>query len=345
MLFNSYIFILAFLPFVFVGYFFLNKLKFYKLAQVEVIIASLYFYGYFNKSYLVIISGSIILNYCFSNCLLHFNENRLRKIVLGSSLIFNVGLLFYFKYWYFFVTNINGVFHSSYELRNIVLPLGISFYTIQQISYTVDSYHYETKGYYFLDYAQFVSFFPQLVAGPIVLHKEMIPQFQDVKNKAINAQNIAEGLHDLAVGLFKKVIIADTFGQTVAWGFSVERLPALTSMEAAIVMLSYTFQIYFDFSGYCDMATGIVSLFNIKLPINFNSPYKSRSILEFWKRWHITLTRFLREYIYFPLGGSKNGIGKTYRNIMAVYLISGIWHGANWTFLVGGGTWSRVCHE
>lgn len=347
MLFNSYIFILAFLPLVFAGYFFLNKLKLYKVAQIEIIIASLYFYGYFNKSYLIIISGSIILNYCFSSFLLHFSESSVRKIVLGSSLVFNVGLLFYFKYWDFFVTNINGVFHSSYELRNIVLPLGISFYTIQQISYTVDSYRYETRGYSFLDYAQFVSFFPQLVAGPIVLHKEMIPQFKDAKNKEINAQNIAEGLHDLAIGLFKKVIIADTFGQAVAWGFSAEQLPTLTVMEAVIVMVSYTFQIYFDFSGYCDMATGIASFFNIKLPINFNSPYKSRSILEFWKRWHISLTRFLREYIYFPLGGSKNGMGKTYRNIMAVYLISGIWHGANWTFLVwgGGSTRGRMCHE
>lgn len=341
MLFNSYVFVLFFLPLTCAGYFLLNKKKWYRAAQAELIAASLYFYSYFNRSYLLIISGSIVCNYVLSQMMLKA-ENK-KKFILGLSVSGNVGLLFYFKYWDFFVENINALFHASFELRHILLPLGISFYTIQQISYAVDSYRGETAGYSFLDYAQFVSFFPQLVAGPIVLHREMIPQFWDEKNKKPNAQNMADGLHDFAIGLFKKVIIADTFGQAVAWGFAPDRLPALTSMEAVIVMFSYTFQIYFDFSGYCDMASGIASMFNMKLPLNFNSPYKSCSILEFWKRWHMSLTRFLREYVYFPLGGSRNGRFKTYRNIMTVYVISGIWHGANWTFLAWGGVHGLAC--
>ena len=212
--------------------------------------------------------------------------------------------------------------------------MGISFFTFQQVSYLVDTYRGETKDYKFIEYAAFVSFFPQLVAGPIVLHDELIPQFRNESNKIFNHENFANGIYDFAVGLFKKVLIADTFGRAVSWGWS--NVDTLTAMEIGIVMLSYTFQIYFDFSGYCDMAVGIGKMFNIELPINFNSPYKACSIQEFWKRWHITLTRFLRKYVYFPLGGSKKGVLRTYVNILIVFLLSGIWHGANWTFVLWG---------
>lgn len=185
-----------------------------------------------------------------------------------------------------------------------------------------------------MEYVVFISFFPQLIAGPIVLHNEMIPQFRNRNNRKLHLDNLAHGLYMFAIGLFKKVLIADTFGKAVTLGFS--DVGALTAVDAIIVMLSYTIQIYFDFSGYCDMASGIALMFNIKLPINFNSPYKATSIIDFWRRWHMTLNRFLREYVYFPLGGSRKGTIRTYINIMIVFLISGIWHGANWTFIIWG---------
>lgn len=228
----------------------------------------------------------------------------------------------------------NAVFGSSFELKNIVLPLGISFFTFRQISYIVDSYRGETKGYTFWDYAFFVSFFPQLVAGPIVMYNEIIPKFRKPGNWHVVVENFSKGIYIFAIGLFKKVIIADRFGKAVTYGFG--NIEILSSMEALVVSLSYTFQLYFDFSGYCDMASGIGYMFNIELPQNFNSPYNAKSIAEFWDRWHMSLTRFLRNYVYIPLGGNQRGKLRTYVNIMVVYLIGGIWHGANWTFILWG---------
>ena len=199
----------------------------------------------------------------------------------------------------------------------------------------MDSYRGETKDYAFDEYALFVSFFPQLIAGPIVLHGEVIPQFRNRKNRRIIPENFSKGMYIFALGLFKKVIIADTFGKAVTYGYGT--IETLSSLEALIVSLSYTFQLYFDFSGYCDMAIGIGNMFNIELPQNFNSPYKSVSITDFWSRWHMSLTRFLRTYIYIPLGGNRKGKVRTYINIMLVYLVSGLWHGANWTYLLWGG--------
>ena len=184
-------------------------------------------------------------------------------------------------------------------------------------------------------YASFVTFFPQLIAGPIVTHDELIPQFIDEKKKRINWDNIAKGIYIFTIGMFKKVILADTFGNAVNWGF--QNIAELDTSNALIVMLAYTMQIYFDFSGYCDMALGIGKMLNIELPLNFNSPYKALRITEFWDRWHITLTRFLTKYVYIPLGGNRRGRLRTYFNILIVFLISGIWHGANWTFILWGG--------
>ena len=198
----------------------------------------------------------------------------------------------------------------------------------------MDSYRGETKSYTFDEYALFVSFFPQLVAGPIVLHNEVIPQFRDYEKRFFIPENFSKGMYIFATGLFKKVIIADTFGSAVTYGFGT--IPSLSSLEALLVSFFYTFQLYFDFSGYCDMASGIGYMFNIELPQNFNSPYKATSITDFWGRWHMSLTRFLRTYIYIPLGGNHKGQTRTYINIMAVYLVSGIWHGANWTFILWG---------
>lgn len=335
LLFNSYIFVLLFLPVAVIGYYTINRFKQYRAANFFLIGMSLWFYGYFNPSYLLIICGSIVVNYLVSRGMEHWSESVHKKAVLIFGICVNITVIFYFKYFDFFIENVNAVFGSSFELRHIVLPLGISFFTFQQISYLVDSYCGKAlKEYTFDEYALFVTFFPQLIAGPIVLHSEMAPQFRNPENRRINPENFAKGLYIFALGLFKKVIIADTFATAVNFGF--DTIETLSSLEAVIISVSYTFQIFFDFSGYCDMAIGIGCLFNVELPQNFNSPYKADSIPDFWDRWHMTLTRFLRTYIYIPLGGNRRGKLRTYLNIMVVFLVSGIWHGANWTFVLWG---------
>ncbi len=335
MTFNSYIFVLLFLPLSVVGYFLLNKLKLYNTSKVFLICMSLWFYGYFNYSYLPIMVVSILFNWFVSRAICKIEQrNMAKKLFLALGILFNLGLIFYFKYFDFFVENINAAFGSDFMLRNIILPLGISFYTFQQVSYIVDSYKGQTANYNFIDYALFVSFFPQLVAGPIALHGEMIPQFKDEGNKRVIYENLSEGIYVFSIGLFKKVMIADVFGVVVNWGYS--NVHSLSSLDAILIMLAYTFQIYFDFSGYSDMAIGIGKMFNINLPANFNSPYKATSIVDFWARWHLTLTRFLRNYVYFPLGGSKKGVKRTYINILIVFLLSGLWHGATWLFILWG---------
>ena len=335
MLFNSYYFIFLFLPLSLAGYYILNYVNLYRLAGIFLIGMSLWFYGYFNRSYLLIICGSIIANFLFAKIMDRFSEKQsVKKCILILGILTNVILIFYYKYFNFFLENINTLFHTSFALKNILLPLGISFFTFQQISFLVDAYRGETKDYSFEEYALFVSFFPQLVAGPVVLHSETIPQFRDPKKRRVNYANFSRGLYVFSLGLFKKIILADTFGRAVDYGFSA--LPALNSLETFIVSLCFTFQLYFDFSGYCDMAVGIGSLFNITLPQNFNSPYKACSIIEFWERWHRSLSGWLRDYVYIPLGGSRKGKLRTYFNLMITFLISGIWHGANLTFLVWG---------
>lgn len=335
MLFNSYIFILFFLPVTLLLYYTLNKFQKYTAAKLTLIGMSLWFYAYFEITYLWIIVASIVFNYLVSKHLQPGKHNsKFSKCVLFGGILANVGLIFYFKYFNFFLDNVNHLFGTSLPLFSILMPLGISFFTFQQISYLVDSYRGETVGYSFTDYALFVTFFPQLVAGPIVLHNEMIPQFNDKNKKVLNPDMLSKGIYLFAIGLFKKVLLADTFGIAVNWGF--RSLDMLSGFDALLVSLMYTLQIYFDFSGYCDMAIGIAGMFGFELPLNFNSPYKSASIIEFWQRWHMSLTRFLRKYIYFPLGGSKKGSSRTMLNILIVFLVSGIWHGANWTFILWG---------
>lgn len=250
-------------------------------------------------------------------------------LILG--IMANIALLGYFKYSDFFIENINDVFKTNMALLNLTLPLAISFFTFQQIAYLVDSYKGKTQEYDVVNYAVFVTFFPQLIAGPIVHHKEMMPQFAYASNNRINAENISRGLFIFAIGLFKKVVIADTFAIYANEGFDVAKV--LSFYEAWATSLSYTFQLYFDFSGYTDMAIGLALLFNIVLPFNFNSPYKALNIQDFWRRWHMTLSRFLRDYIYIPLGGNRKGTVLTYRNLMATFVIGGLWHGAAWTFV------------
>ncbi|MBO7251206.1 MAG: MBOAT family protein [Oscillospiraceae bacterium] len=334
MLFNSYFFILVFFPLCLIGYFGLNHFKKYTLAMAFLLGMSLWFYGFFNPSYLLIIVTSILLNYLFAQIINRTTHSILRKSVLFLAVFVNVGILFYFKYFDFFLININRIFSTDYTLRNILLPLGISFFTFQQISYIVDAYRGEVKQYNFLQYASFVAYFPQLIAGPIVTHDELIPQFMDQQRKQFSWDNFAPGLYMFVLGLAKKVLIADTFGIAANWGFA--NVMDLDTTNAFFSSLAYTIQIYFDFSGYCDMAIGIAKMMNLELPVNFDSPYKSLTISEFWKRWHKTLTRFFTRYIYIPLGGSRRGNFRTYCNILVVFLISGIWHGANYTFILWG---------
>ena len=337
MLFNSYVFVFAFFSIVMLGYFGLNHFQKYTAAKVYLMIASLYFYGYFNWWYLLIIATSVLLNFSFSHVMLREKTTKaVRKAVFMVALTLNIGSLFYFKYYDFFIGNINVLFRTDFPLLHLLLPLGISFFTFQQLSYVIDSYKRDAQiaEYNFLDYALFVTYFPQLIAGPIVTHDEMVPQFADKSKKHFDADNFAAGLYAFAFGLGKKVIVADAFGLLVGQAFS--DISHLGTVNAVLAMLAYTFQIYFDFSGYCDMATGIGKMMNIDITMNFNSPYKAFTIVDFWKRWHITLTRFFTRYIYIPLGGNRKGNVRTYVNILIVFLISGIWHGANWTFIIWG---------
>ncbi len=334
MLFNSYIFIFAFLPAAITLYYGLNHFEKYEAAKAALIVLSIVFYGYNNPRYALILLGSIGVNYGLHHMLLWEKGAGFRKTCLILGIVFNLGMLGIFKYLGFFTENINRIFHSDFGIIRLALPLGISFFTFQQVSFVIDSYKRTTKRYGIMDYALFVSFFPQLVAGPIVLHSEMIPQFQDKEKKKINYENIAAGIRYFSMGIAKKVLIADAFGKVVDAGYA--DVWALGRWEAVSVMLMYTMQIYFDFSGYCDMAAGLGRLFNIEIPVNFNSPYKAVSIGEFWKRWHMTLTRFFTTYLYIPLGGNRKGTVRTYINIMIIFTISGLWHGADWSFVVWG---------
>ena len=304
-------------------------------AKGFLVFASLFFYSWWNIAYLPIILSSLLFNYVIGNSL---NENFKKvqihkKSLLAFGIISNIALLGYFKYTDFLIDNFNVVFDGSVPLLHLALPLAISFFTFQQIAYLVDSYRGETAEYDFLNYALFVTFFPQLIAGPIVHHSEMMPQFASRWNLVKNYRNIAPGLFIFSIGLFKKVVIADSFAAWATAGFNAN---TLNFFEAWATSLSYTFQLYFDFSGYTDMAIGAALLFNIKLPINFNSPYKALDIQGFWRRWHITLSRFLRDYVYIPLGGNRKGSLRTYTNLLATFIIGGIWHGAGWTFVFWG---------
>ncbi|MCT7520493.1 MBOAT family O-acyltransferase [Aliarcobacter cryaerophilus] len=342
MLFNSYEFIFAFLPITFFIYFYLNSKRLTVASKGFLVFASLFFYSWWNIAYLPLILISMLFNYVVGNSLAKasfenkkgLNKSFSKKSILIFGIVANLSLLGYFKYADFFIANFNLVSSSNVELLHLLLPLAISFFTFQQIAYLVDSYRGETKEYDFLNYALFVSFFPQLIAGPIVHHKEMMPQFASRWNMVKRYKNIALGLFIFSIGLFKKVVIADTFAVWATAGF--DTATTLNLIEAWATSLSYTFQLYFDFSGYCDMAIGIALLFNIKLPINFNSPYKALNIQDFWRRWHITLSRFLRDYVYIPLGGNKKGSFRTYNNLLATFVIGGLWHGAGWTFIFWG---------
>ena len=330
MLFNSYIFVFLFFPICLLGYYGLIHFQRTEAAKMFLIAMSLWFYGYFNVSYLLIMICSIGFNYMFHRAL----SRRPRKAVMILAVTANLGVLFYFKYFDFFLSTINTVFGVSVALRNILLPLGISFFTFQQISFVVDTYRGEVRDCSLVDYALFVSFFPQLIAGPIVNHSEMLPQFRQMGKKPVLWERITEGFGLFILGLAKKVLIADTFGAGADYVYV--NVASLGRLDAILVIVFYSLQLYFDFSGYCDMARGIGKMLGIEIPVNFNSPYKAVNIIDFWKRWHMTLNRFFTKYVYIPLGGSREGAARMYLNLMIVFLLSGLWHGAGWNYLVWG---------
>ncbi len=343
MLFNSYIYLFFFLPLMVLGYFMLNRGRMILPAKGYLVVGSLAFYSWWNWTYLPLILLSVFFNYSLGTVLCpERREVRVsRKCLLAVGIALNVGALGYFKYSDFFIENCNLWFGSQIPLLELALPLAISFFTFQQIAYLVDSYSGQTREYDFLNYSLFVTFFPQLIAGPIVHHKEMMGQFIGARGKLLNWRNCYYGLFILSLGLFKKVFIADTFAEWASAGFSASA--QLSLVEAWCASLSYTMQIYFDFSGYTDMAIGSALFFNIKLPRNFNSPYMALSIQDFWRRWHMTLSRWLRDYVYIPLGGNRGTTAKVSIHLLLTFLIGGLWHGAGWTFLIWGTLHGFAC--
>lgn len=332
MLFNSYEFIFLFLPIVLCCYF---TFSFYGRVQGHLVLvfASLFFYGWWNPNYLALILFSVCMNFTLGKYCIQVGERRW----LATGVVLNLALLGYYKYTDFFIENINLLFHVDYALYHLVLPLGISFFTFTQIAYLVETYRGKVFQHHFLSYILFVTYFPHLLAGPIIHYENMMPQFLDRTLQKINYDNVVRGLFLFSLGLCKKVLIADSLAEWANAGFAAVHTTTLTMMEAWITSLSYTFQLYFDFSGYTDMALGVSLMLNIRLPINFNSPYKASSIIDFWRRWHITLSHFLRDYLYIPLGGNRKGTIRKMTNILSTMLLGGLWHGAGWTFVLWGG--------
>ncbi len=340
MLFNSYEFLFLFLPIALVVYFLVAKCS-HEAAINWLVLASLFFYGWWNPIYLLLITLSIAVNFGFGELISRScisGNKQVSRLWLTIGVVFNLGLLGYFKYANFAANNISAMTGINISIDLIILPLAISFFTFQQIAYLMDAYKGITQEYKFSHYALFVTFFPQLIAGPIVHHRDMLPQFMCSDAMHPKIKNITIGLSIFVLGLFKKTVLADGIAQYATPVFdSASSGQVLSFFEAWGGALAYTFQIYFDFSGYSDMAIGAARMFGIKLPINFHSPYKATNIIEFWRRWHMTLSRFLRDYLYIPLGGNQNGKLLRYRNLLLTMLLGGLWHGAGWTFVVWGG--------
>ncbi|MEQ9552998.1 MAG: MBOAT family protein [Coleofasciculus sp. G3-WIS-01] len=338
MLFNSYVFIFIFLPITLIVFFSLARFRLTKLATLCLTISSFIFYGYWNIAYLPLLLISIVFNHQIGKAIENTQtEEKQAKILLWMGIGVNLAIIAYYKYANFFLSSINGILNTELIIPTIILPLGISFYTFTQIAYLVDAYRGETKNsnYDLLTYSLFISYFPQLIAGPILRHDELINQFRQKRHFIFSQKNMALGLTMFSLGLSKKVLIADNISPWVAPVFNNPE--AVSFIEAWVGALSYTFQLYFDFSGYSDMAIGLGLMFNIRLPINFNSPYKAISIIDFWRRWHITLSNFLRDYLYIPLGGSRRGQVRRYTNLLITMLLGGLWHGAGWTYVIWGG--------
>lgn len=332
MLFNSYSFLFVYLPIVVGGFFFLCHRHLVKAAKAWLLIASLIFYAYWDCRYVPLLIASIAFNYSCGKRILEVIGTNWAKRLLLFGIIVNLALLFYFKYANFFITNILG---NTLTFAEVVLPLGISFFTFTQIAYLVDASRQQAERSDFVSYGLFVTIFPHLIAGPILHHKPMLKQFDSLRMYVFQWSNVSQGIFLFVIGLSKKVLIADTLSGYVKPIFD-SHLAQVPFIQAWFGALAYTLQLYFDFSGYSDMAMGLGLMFNLYLPINFNSPYKASSIIDFWRRWHMTLSAFLRDYLYISLGGNRHGKWNHLRNLVLTMVLGGLWHGAGWTFILWG---------
>jgi alginate O-acetyltransferase complex protein AlgI len=332
MLFNSFSFLFLFFPVVVLGFFVVGRhSKAYAAAWLAG--ASLFFYGWWSVAYIPLLLGSILFNYWAGWRICHSSAPARRRY-LALAVTLDLALLAYFKYADFFIASANLVAGADLPALHVILPVGISFYTFTQVAFLVDAYQGKVKEFRFIHYLLFVTYFPHLIAGPVLHHKEMMPQFEQDASYRPLASNFAVGLSIFAIGLAKKVLIADNLAPHAGFFFDGNDTPSLLLAWAGV--LAYTFQLYFDFSGYSDMAIGLSRVFGIRLPLNFNSPYKSASITDFWRRWHMTLSRFLRDYLYIALGGNRHGAPRRYANLMATMVLGGLWHGAGANFIVWG---------
>jgi alginate O-acetyltransferase complex protein AlgI len=335
MLFNSIEFIFVFLPVTLIGFLLIGRLVEASIARIAwLALASLTFYAYWNINFLPIIAISIVTNFVFALAISRYSKHV--RPILALAIAANLAALGFYKYANFGMKIFSDALGYSLSPLEIALPLGISFFTFTQIAYLADVAAGRARERDFLKYVLFVTYFPHLIAGPIMHHSEMMPQF-GVASPRLSPDRLATGLAVFTIGLFKKAVIADYLSTIVDPVFSAATKGSVPSSDAWGVALAYSLQIYFDFSGYCDMAIGISLLFGIVLPFNFDAPYKAQSIAEFWRRWHITLSRFLRDYVYIPLGGNRTGEARRVCNLALTMLIGGLWHGAGWTFIVWGG--------
>jgi alginate O-acetyltransferase complex protein AlgI len=334
MLFNTYPFIFVYLPIVLAGFFLISRAS-HVAAICWLGLLSLVFYGYGNPKLVFLLLLSIALNF-FAAIYISRLSRRYARYLLIITIGANLLCLGVFKYLNFFISTAN-YFHAEWPVFNILLPVGISFFTFTQIAFLVDVYRGLAKEPVFIHYLLFVTWFPHLIAGPVLHHSQMMPQFKSATTYRPNWESLAVGSTFFTIGLFKKVVLADEFAlfaNPLFDGAATGTEPKL--LAAWVGAIAYALQLYFDFSGYCDMAIGLSRLFNIKLPLNFDSPYRASSMIDFWRRWHITLSRFLRDYLYVPLGGNRNGQTRRYLNLMITMIFGGLWHGANWTFVLWG---------
>lgn len=351
MLFNSSEFLFVFLPIVLVGYLFFQRYASTRVVMAWLCLSSLFFYGWWNPVYLLLLALSATVNYSLGLLLSRAAEDvgkgagegkgeRRGRALLALGVLFNLGLLAWFKYANWLVDSLNAGLELGFNLEHIILPLAISFYTFQQITYLVDTRRGLTAPHGILEYCLFVSFFPQLIAGPIVHHSEMLAQFERLGERRDHLRNISIGVSMLVIGLFKKVVIADGLARFATPVFTLAAAGGdLNSLDIAAGIFSYAFQLYFDFSGYSDMAIGLACLFGIRLPVNFFSPYRAQNISDFWRMWHATLSRFLRDYVYNGLGGFLCSPNRQRFNLFVTMFAGGVWHGAGWTFVLYG-----FCH-
>lgn len=339
MLFNSFIFLLGFAPVVYFGYFAIGK-RHWQLAAGWLALSSIVFYGWWNPWNIPILLFSIVFNYLMGIAIIRAGKNRAgwQRAILVLALATNLVVLGYYKYSSFLVSNVSALTGINYSLAAVVLPLGISFFTFTQIAYLVDTHKGKVTERRFVHYLLFVTYFPHLIAGPVIHHKDVMPQFAKRDTYIFSPSNFTIGVVVFLLGLFKKCFIADSVAAFAAPVFQLAEKGVQPELFGAWGgALAYTFQLYFDFSGYSDMAVGLSLMLNIRLPLNFNSPYKATSIIDFWKRWHMSLSTFLRDYLYIPLGGNRHGSVRRYINLLLTMLIGGLWHGASWTFVAWGG--------